>query len=64
MGWGGTVGVGWGGSSLGGVNFSNASPKYLQPENLISAVIIHQFIIPVTPPMDSLGFPFHSGLPV
>ena len=33
----GTVGVGWGGSSLErGVNISNASPKYLQPERMIS----------------------------
>ena len=32
----GTVGMGWGGSSLGGVNISNASPKYLQPERVIS----------------------------
>ena len=32
----GTVRVGWGGSSLGGVNISNASPEYLQPERVIS----------------------------
>ena len=32
----GTVGVGWGGSSFGGVNISNAFPKYLQPEILIN----------------------------
>ena len=31
-----TVGVGWGGNSLGGVNISNAIPKYLQPERVIS----------------------------
>ena len=30
----GTVGVGWGGSSLGGVNISNASPRYLQSERV------------------------------
>ena len=32
----GTVGLSWGGSSLGGINISNASPKYLQPERVIS----------------------------
>ena len=31
-----TVVVGCGGSSLGGVNISNASPKYLQPERATS----------------------------
>ena len=36
VGWGGTVGVGWCDSLLGGVNISNASPKYLQPERVIS----------------------------
>ena len=32
----GSVGVGWGGSSLEGVNISNASPDFLQPERVIS----------------------------
>ena len=32
----GTVGVGWGGSSLGGVNISNASHTYVQPDRVIS----------------------------
>ena len=32
----GNVGVGWGGSSLVGINIRNASPKYLQLERVIS----------------------------
>ena len=32
----GTVGVGWGGNSLGDVNISTGSPKYLHPETVIS----------------------------
>ena len=31
-----TVGVGRGVSSLGGVNINNVSPKYFQPERVIS----------------------------
>ena len=48
----GTVGVGWGGSSLKVVNISNASPEYLQPERVISGSCaytpVHQVIFPVT----------------
>ena len=42
----GTCGVGRDGTSLGGVNISNASPKYLQLKIFISgtAIIIHQVI--------------------
>ena len=46
----GTVGVGWGASSLGGVNISNASPKYLQPERVISGICNYPpFLLPSYP---------------
>ena len=47
-------GLGW--QLIGGVNISNASPKCLQSVRviLVVAVIIHQVIFPVTPPVDSI----------
>ena len=51
------LGGGFGWQLIGGVNISNASPEYLQPERVISgrlvAVIIHKVIFPVTPPVNS-----------
>ena len=46
-------GLGW--QLIGGVNINNVSLDiYSQTERLVVAVIIHQVIFPVTPPVDNL----------
>ena len=57
--------LGWVGvAAHWGVNISNASPEYLQPERVISGSYNYPpGYLPSDPTSLLSGFPFHSGLP-